>query len=166
VLRLASLLWRLRRATTTETGLFQIQADHLREYRRRQKLFLDPREAQLNLNRFDPHSVSRAPMSEMEAVFASATNSDDDANTDVARCFLRLANLPNFALDRLSRYEANLWRQLRQILFVLDRLDRRKPQERARAFRYAASPEFNESRTVVWGRPRRSSSKFKPSTSA
>ena len=28
-----------------------------------------------------------------------------------ARCFLRLANLPNFALDRLSRYEATLWRQ-------------------------------------------------------
>ena len=29
VLRLASLLWRLRRATTMETGLFEIQADHL-----------------------------------------------------------------------------------------------------------------------------------------
>src|SRR3954452_3692356 len=33
VLRLASLLWRLRRATTMETGLFEIQADHLREFR-------------------------------------------------------------------------------------------------------------------------------------
>src|SRR5215472_4611697 len=33
VLRLASILWRLRRATTMETGLFEIQADHLREYR-------------------------------------------------------------------------------------------------------------------------------------
>ena len=29
VLRLASLLWRLRRATTMETGLLEIQADHL-----------------------------------------------------------------------------------------------------------------------------------------
>src|ERR1700686_3258562 len=29
VLRLASLLWRLRRATAMETGLFEIQADHL-----------------------------------------------------------------------------------------------------------------------------------------
>jgi hypothetical protein len=44
---------------------------------------------------------------------------------------LRLANLPNFALDRLSRYEATLWRQAGQILFALDALDRRKPQERA-----------------------------------
>src|SRR5262249_60731608 len=33
VLRLASLLWRLRRATTIETGLFAIQADHLHEFR-------------------------------------------------------------------------------------------------------------------------------------
>jgi hypothetical protein len=31
VLRLASVLWRLRRATTIETGLFEIQAEDLRE---------------------------------------------------------------------------------------------------------------------------------------
>jgi hypothetical protein len=34
VLRLASVLWRLRRATTMESGLFEIQAAHLRDYRR------------------------------------------------------------------------------------------------------------------------------------
>src|SRR5271156_6420949 len=33
VLRLASLLWRLRCATTVETGLFEIQAGHLCEIR-------------------------------------------------------------------------------------------------------------------------------------
>src|SRR5277367_3604130 len=32
VLRLASLLWRLRRATTMETGLFEIQAEYLNKY--------------------------------------------------------------------------------------------------------------------------------------
>ena len=32
VLRLASLLWRLRRATTMETGLFDIQAEQLLEF--------------------------------------------------------------------------------------------------------------------------------------
>jgi len=37
-----------------------------------------------------------------------------------------------YALDRLSRYEASLWRQAGQILFALDALDRRKPQERGR----------------------------------
>jgi hypothetical protein len=47
---------------------------------------------------------------------------------------LRLAKLPNFALDRLSRYEATLWRQSRQTLLALEALDRRKPQERRRRF--------------------------------
>jgi len=51
------------------------------------------------------------------------------------RCFLRLANLPNFALDRLSRYEAILWRQANQILFALDALDRRELQDRGRRLR-------------------------------
>jgi hypothetical protein len=44
---------------------------------------------------------------------------------------LRLANLPSSALDRLSRYEASLWRQVGQILFTLDALERRKPLENA-----------------------------------
>jgi hypothetical protein len=47
---------------------------------------------------------------------------------------LRLCNLPNYALDRLSRYEAPLWRQVAQILFALDNLDRCKPQERMPRF--------------------------------
>jgi hypothetical protein len=53
---------------------------------------------------------------------------------EFARCFLRLANLPNFALDRLSRYEAALWRQASRIVYALETLDRRKPQERTRHF--------------------------------
>ena len=40
VLRLASLLWRLRRATTMETGLFEFQADHLPSSGRSVKLNL------------------------------------------------------------------------------------------------------------------------------
>ena len=38
VLRLASLLWRLRRATAIETGLLQIQSDILREIRQGREL--------------------------------------------------------------------------------------------------------------------------------
>ena len=34
-----------------------------------------------------------------------------DTKNDIADCFLRLAALPTFALDRLSRYEHLLWRQ-------------------------------------------------------
>ena len=44
VLRLASILWRLRRATTMETGLFQIQAQHLHDYRQNRQLLSSSRE--------------------------------------------------------------------------------------------------------------------------
>src|SRR5207248_534419 len=37
VLRLASLLWRLRRATLIESGLFKIQARHLLQFRQRRQ---------------------------------------------------------------------------------------------------------------------------------
>src|SRR6266436_2896617 len=37
VLRLASLLWRLRRATAIESGLFKIQAKHLLQFRQSRK---------------------------------------------------------------------------------------------------------------------------------
>ena len=63
---------------------------------------------------------------------------------EFARCFLRFANLPNFALDRLSRYEATLWRQVGRILFALDALDRRKPQERGRCSRFGERSEIPE----------------------
>jgi hypothetical protein len=38
VLRLASLLWRLRRAMTMEAGLFEIQAKYLQDYRKNRQL--------------------------------------------------------------------------------------------------------------------------------
>jgi hypothetical protein len=33
-------------------------------------------------------------------------------SADLARYFLRLADVPNYALDRLCRYEAAHWRQV------------------------------------------------------
>src|SRR5215471_6521924 len=105
VLRLASILWRLRRATTMETGLFELQAEHAYECPQTRRLV--------------PNSggVIHTLLQEMEV---------DPAAIEFAECFLRLANLPNLALDRLSRYEAC---QVRRILLALDALDRRKPQE-------------------------------------
>src|SRR5271157_530596 len=57
VLRLASLLWRLRRATTMETGLFEIQADHLRGFRQARQVSQASREAvYAQFGRADPIS--------------------------------------------------------------------------------------------------------------
>jgi hypothetical protein len=141
VLRLASLLWRLRRATTVETGLFEIQAAGLSECGRTSRVHPASREIiYATFGKADAVDVDREPASRGKAAAAIVppnserdyVEPDVDAATDLANCFLRLANLPSFALDRLSRYEVTLWRQVDQILVVLDGLDRCKQQERRR----------------------------------
>ncbi len=130
MLRLASPLWRLRRATTMETGLFEIQADYLREFR--QGCQTPPKSQELIYARFGQADSADA---DPDRASHGITNGTKAGAPDLARCFLRLANLLSYPLDRLSRYEAILWRQAGQILFALDALDRRKPQERMRRFR-------------------------------
>ena len=139
VLRLAGLLWRLRRATTIETGLFEFQAEHLREFSRARQVHPATREVVYAMfGRADPVGFDRdlaslGTTNDIEAVPSFGPKSADPA-ADLGRCFLWLTNLPNYAVDRLSRYEATLWRQVRQILFALDALSCRKPQERTRQF--------------------------------
>ena len=89
-----------------------MQADHMQNYRENRELLSDSRDVVHTL-------LGRAN---------SDRNVQANNTVEFARCFLGLANLSNFALDRLSRYEAILWRQA--VLFALDALDRRKPQER------------------------------------
>jgi hypothetical protein len=63
VLRLSSLLWRLRRATSMETGLFEMQADQLREFRQARQVHPDARKI-------------------VYAMFARADAVDADPNTE------------------------------------------------------------------------------------
>jgi hypothetical protein len=75
-----------------------------------------------------------------------------DTKKDIADRFLRLAALPTFALDRLSRYEHLLWRQARQIVFTLESLRRHKRAPIRSTFPFsfrrrepgALSEEFND----------------------
>jgi len=140
VLRLASVLWRLRRATIMETGLFEIEAEHLCEYRQSRQPLLDSRDVIHALfgrrDSFSAHTASDNA-SNLEAAPGSIMTIDSPA-VQFGRCFLCLANLPNFALDRLRRYESSLWRQASRILYALETLDRRKPQERTRGLWFAS----------------------------
>ncbi len=149
VLRLASALWRLRRATAMETGLFEIQAEHLSGFRQSRKLQPASRDVVYALFRpaypgthnGDAATRPTADAAELSPRFDPPTEEPAaDPSLHLAQCFLRLANLPNYALDRLSRYEHTLWRQVAQILFALDNLNRRKPQER-RSSRFDYRPD-------------------------
>ena len=150
VLRLASLLWRLRRATTMETGLFEIQADQLSEFKHVhqpgspfQNIYALPGQAErVGIERIPATRGIAGGTEALPGPAPRAAKPVVSPATEFARCFLRLANLPNFALDRLSRYEATLWRQAGQILFALDALDRRKPHERRRRFHVGGRQEL------------------------
>jgi hypothetical protein len=120
VLRLASVLWRLRRATGIETALFE-------------SVTAEPGNLEHGFSR--PILVEAADLSDRNQLHLIATRQSDaaegnelspDTKRDIANGFLRLAALPTFALDRLSRYEHLLWRQARQIVFTLESLRRRQ----------------------------------------
>jgi hypothetical protein len=132
VLRLASLLWRLRRGTAIESGLFKIQAKHLFQFRQRRR---GSEERQKIINGMCRNAVANGDADGL----ASGTENESgstvtagDPYDDLTKCFVRLSNLPTYPLDRLSRYEAALWRQACQILLTLHVLDRRKRWERIR----------------------------------
>jgi len=134
VLRLASLLWRLRRATAIESGLFKIQARHLLQFRQRRQArqnIIDSMYRDVVVTQDDTRQHEDEPTSGLNPCSQSATSAADQYD-DLTRAFVRLSNLPTYPLDRLSRYEATLWRQACQILFSLQCLERRRPWERLR----------------------------------
>jgi len=131
VLRLGSLLWRLRRVTAIEAGLFNEQVRLLVPFRNVRQTY---RESVI-------HSLCRDVVEESNER-QDQKDSDRGLNNDLSsspdpadqfdgltRAFVGLSNLSSYPLDRLNKYEASLWRQVRQILSTLRGLDRRKPWE-------------------------------------
>jgi len=125
VLRLARVLWRLRRATNIEPGPFESVIDDTPQPAR-------PPPSRENLGEVANLAERRRLSLANESAAAEANELSSNPKTDFADCFLRLANLPTFSLDRLSRYEHVLWRQARQIVFTLEALRRRRQPRRAR----------------------------------
>jgi hypothetical protein len=113
VLRLASLLWRLRRIIAIETDLFRIQAEVLRgccndvptagSELTKQTQNLEKR------NESNQPGCSDRPLSARELTY----------------CFIRLENIDNGAFERLGRYNATLWKQTAQTLLLLGSIRRR-----------------------------------------
>ena len=121
VLRLASLLWRLRRASAIETDLFRIQLEILRDRRSREtfegipihldeKRWLDPA-ANAGVDWKSARQDDCKPIEGRPAIASSIR--------DLTHCFQRQNNLDNGAFERLGRYEAALWRQIVKTLFIL-----------------------------------------------
>jgi hypothetical protein len=123
VLRLASLLWRLRRIISIETDLLRIQSEIVRE--RRAAFGGAPEDGS------GPSSRSTSVVFDLEQ--EEGSDGEDEASTysifpmsvrDLTYCFLRLGNLDSGAFDRLGRYNAVLWKQTAQTLFLLHSIRR------------------------------------------
>jgi len=133
VLRLASLLWRLRRATAIESGLFKIQARHLLDFRQRRLAHQKRQDIVASMCRDAVTTDTRKNEDEATGSLDTCSQVEPaDQSDDLTRSFVRLTNLPTYPLDRLSRYEAMLWRQACQILFTLRCLSQSRPWKRLR----------------------------------
>ena len=127
VSRLASLLWRLRRAVIIESGLLNMQAETIQSpsFRLTSKYDVDG----LSIFRKFLHSNNlenpmRKQQGGKEDVGIDSIRAEtNQTNTYIARSFLRLTSIDNQVFKRLGRYETNLWRQTAQILLLLSSIE-------------------------------------------
>jgi hypothetical protein len=122
VLRLASLLWRLRRATAIETDLFTAEAFSPVEHG--VDLMPSPTK-ETGEYVLLPFSGARADSASsnqtVDGHWAFEEGSGESARRTrlMSNAFSRLAKLDSGAFERLNRYEAASWRQAIQIIWVL-----------------------------------------------
>jgi len=129
--RLASLLWRLRRANLIEAGLFSFSEMTVETDQR--SYFVQGNRAQasnalirrLKLMPIASDQDGRHDQPDLDAQTCDDANSESSAHgrdkqRSLTTNYLRLANLNSLPLERLGRYETSLWRQFVQVLFSLD----------------------------------------------
>jgi hypothetical protein len=124
--RLASLFWRLRRATAIETGLLRMQAEILCAFRSSRPKAAAEQEQESD-RAVPPFVAAKSDGDEGGPGDLADTQHGDfaaeplpvSASRAVAVSFLRLANLDNDIVDRLSRHEAALWRQLQRVPIIV-----------------------------------------------
>jgi len=140
--RLASLLWRLRRACAIETGLFEMQGELLSA--RRQERSRGPSQAGAlptvtvangHSKGPGPNGRDDPPISDQDNALSTTMRAAPgrwSKSRTIAQCFLRLSNLDPTLLDRVGGYEARLWRQAAQTIWTLEAMRQPPPPMRQR----------------------------------
>jgi hypothetical protein len=126
VSRLASLLWRLRRAVIIESGLLNMQAETIQSPCSRPTSEHDVDRLSIFRKFLHPSDLEKPPSKQQGAKENTKINSvgaTSQTHTNIARSFLRLKNLDNQVFERLGRYETSLWRQTAQILLLLSAIE-------------------------------------------
>jgi hypothetical protein len=131
-LRLASLLWRIRRATSIDTDLMRLQVEIMRKHRMPDSSGRSPK-LHYRVLHGGPRPEKEHDTGEYGSDDSCSLGNQGDCHStpypdgcrDLTHSFQRLTNLDNGAFDRLGRYESALWRQVVQLLFVLQSRGRR-----------------------------------------
>lgn len=110
--RLASLLWRLRRANLIETGLLRIASGPVQGRDKGADQKVDATVPAVIMRWIGGPEKSEQP--------DNRKYGHGDDQMPLSRCFLQLADMSGQPLERISRYEVTLWRQFVQVLFALD----------------------------------------------
>jgi hypothetical protein len=131
VLRLASLLWRLRRATAVESGLFKIEAKQLLQFQKGCESRCAHQEIINGMNQGNSLSCD-ANDALLDDGLRSTARNKAELFDNLTRSFVQLTDLPTYPLDRLSRYEGTLWRQARQTLLALQAFHRKRSRRENR----------------------------------
>ena len=118
VSRLASVLWRLRRSTSIETGMFQLQGELMAGGKGAGSR---PKSAPWPewYDEFDVGSPSIDTYSKAVRDGDAFSNESLSSGKELACCFLRMSRLQFGTFDLLTRYETALWRQAAQLVFML-----------------------------------------------
>ena len=137
ILRVASLLWRLRRATSIETGLFQVGSTDGAWQRPTQGSVV-----RICAIAEQPIVKSAGGHRREEAQDILGDSGPNGSTHAINRQlllterFMALADA-NGAFERINRYQLTLWRQLRQVLLAIKGLSRYSSRQQFRAPRYA-----------------------------
>jgi hypothetical protein len=145
--RLASLLWRLRRACAIETGLFEMQSELPSARRQDPSRGSSQPGALQTANGANGHSKGPGsnghedpPVSDQKPLVTTMPTAPGrwSESRTIAQCFLRLSNLDPTLLDRVGSYETRLWRQAAQTIWTLEAMRQPPPPMRQRLRNRAA----------------------------
>ena len=98
ILRLASLLWRLRRATSIETALFQVKIEHDSGPQTVSELSPSPPSRLVGIHVAPANIRGRDDV----GVVPTIGTGMQETRTALACCFLRVTNLADDAFERLA----------------------------------------------------------------
>lgn len=107
VLRLSSLLWRLRRTSAIETDLLRIQTE----------ILLDRRVQNDAVEGFPRDLDCSQPL--VDQTPGNCRLSTTKTIRNLTHAFQRQINFDNGAFEKLGRYETALWRQVAKTLLIL-----------------------------------------------